>query len=130
MERGFRGEVMNDIKTRKDIELLIRAFYKKVLADDLIAHFFTEVVPVDWETHFPTMFDFWESVIFEKPTYSSNAMQKHVDLHRKAPLKKVHFERWLELFNNTVQELFTGPKAELAMQRAQSIATVIQIKTF
>ncbi len=121
---------MNDIKTRKDIEQLIRAFYKKVLADDTIAHFFTNVVQVDWETHFPTMFDFWEGVIFEKPTYSSNAMQKHADLHRRAPLKKEHFERWLLLFNQTIDEHFDGPNAFKTKQRAQSIATMIQIKTY
>lgn len=84
---------MPDIQSRKNIETLIRAFYEKVLTDDLIAHFFTDVVQVDWETHFPTMFDFWEGVIFERPTYSGNAMRKHVELHQKAPLQKAHFER-------------------------------------
>ena len=121
---------MSDIQNRQDIEVLIRAFYKKVLADDLIAHFFIDAVQVDWKKHFPTMIDFWEGVIFEKPTYKGNAMLKHVDLHKLSPLKKEHFDRWLELFSETIDEQFSGQKAEMAKQRALSIATVIQLKTY
>ena len=36
--------------------------------------------------------------------------------------------RWLQLFTSTVDELFEGEKAELAKQRAMSIATVMQLK--
>ena len=34
-----------------------------------------------------------------------------------------------KLFQSTVDELFTGDKAELAKQRALSIATVMKLKT-
>ena len=120
---------MADIANRDDIEILIRAFYKKVLSDDLIAHFFTNVVQVDWEAHFPTMFDFWESIILENGAYKGNAMLPHLKLHAKSPLKKEHFDRWLELFTTTLQEHFSGPNAERAKQRAMSIAFTIQLKT-
>ena len=121
---------MPDIQERKDIEMLIRAFYKKVLADDRIAHFFTEVVAVDWEAHFPTMFDFWESIIFENGAYKGNAMQPHLAIHQKVPLNKAHFDRWLALFAKNMDEHFSGPNAERAKQRAVSIATTIQFKTY
>ncbi len=39
-----------------------------------------------------------------------------------------HFQRWILLFNETVDELFKGEKAELIKQRALSISTVMQIK--
>jgi len=39
-----------------------------------------------------------------------------------------HFERWRELFLETIAEQFEGEKAELARQRAQSISTIIQLK--
>jgi len=41
-----------------------------------------------------------------------------------------HFQKWLLLFTETVDQLFEGEKAELAKQRATSIATVMQIKMF
>jgi len=55
-------------------------------------------------------------------------MQPHLILHQKSPLEKHHFETWLRYFNNTVDELFEGEKAFIAKERAQSIATVMQIK--
>ena len=121
---------MNDIENRQDIERLVNNFYEKVLADDTISHFFTDVVAVNWEKHFPVMYDFWEGIVFEKALYKGNAMQTHVHLNQKAKLEKPHFEQWLALFTKTVDELFSGPKAELAKTRALSIATVIQLKTY
>ena len=121
---------MNDIEKRQDIEKLVNSFYEKVLADSSISHFFIDVVPVNWEKHLPVMYDFWESIVFEKALYKGNAMQAHVHLNQKAKLEKQHFEQWLILFTKTVDELFSGPKAELAKTRALSIATVIQMKTY
>lgn len=117
-----------DIQNRQDIERLIRAFYAKLTKDEIIGHFFTEVVPIDWEAHFPIMFDFWESVLFHKPTYRRNAMQIHLDLNAKEPLRPEHFERWLSLFEETVDEQFYGEMAHNAKTRARSIATMMQIK--
>ena len=47
---------------------------------------------------------------------------------QKEALKKQHFDRWLLLFNETVNKLFVGNKAELAKTRALSIATIMQVK--
>ena len=121
---------MKDITNRNDIEKLVNRFYEKVLADDSISHFFTDVVAVDWEKHFPVMYDFWEGIVFEKALYKGNAMQTHVHLNQKQKLEKHHFDKWLALFTATVDEHFVGPKAELAKTRALSIATVIQLKTY
>ena len=54
----------NDIKTIKDIELLVDNFYNKVKSDKLIGHFFNEVVQINWEKHLPLMCDFLENMIF------------------------------------------------------------------
>ena len=117
-----------DIENRHDIEQLIRAFYAKLTKDEVVSHFFTEVVAIDWEAHFPIMFDFWESVLFHKPTYRRNAMQIHLDLNAKSPLRPQHFERWLFLFEETVDERFSGETAHNAKIRARSIAAMMQIK--
>ncbi len=119
-----------DITNRADIELLINCFYDKVKKDPLIAFFFTEVVPVNWETHLPVMYGFWENIILFSGAYEGNPMAKHKTIHQKCPMKMEHFQRWTSLFTETVGELFEGDKAELAKQRAMSIATVMQIKMF
>jgi hemoglobin len=54
------------------------------------------------------MFDFWEMVLFDGHAYKGNPMKTHLNLNEKSPLKKVHFDAWIDLFNETVNELFEG----------------------
>lgn len=117
-----------DIESRKDIELLIKNFYDKLLVDDVVGYLFTEVVELDLEEHLPRLVGFWEGQLFGVNSYSGNPMRVHLDLNSQEHLRKDHFDRWLSHFNTTVDELFEDPKAHLAKERALSIATVMQIK--
>ena len=117
-----------DIENRNDVQLLIDSFYEKVKADEVIGYIFNDIAKVDWGKHLPVMYDFWENVLFFTGTYNRNPITPHINLHRIARLTKEHFTRWLQLFTATVDELFEGEKAELAKQRAMSIATVMQLK--
>ncbi|MDZ7605821.1 MAG: group III truncated hemoglobin [Cyclobacteriaceae bacterium] len=117
-----------DIENRKDIELLVNTFYKKVLSDEVIAYIFTDVAKINFHEHMPKMYDFWESTLFQNLVYKGNPMTVHLNLNIMEPLKKQHFDRWLYLFNETVDELFAGEKAFLAKTRATSIATMMQTK--
>ena len=116
---------MPDIANRGDIEILIRAFYDKVVNDEILASHFSHV---NWEKHLPVMYDFWESVLFFTATYSGNPMQVHKSLHARMPIGPSHFNRWKELFIQTVKENFEGEKAELAITRADSIAYLMEQK--
>lgn len=117
-----------DIEGRSDIELLITRFYDKLKTDDTIGFIFTDIVKVNFEKHLPVMFNFWENVLFFTGGYEGNPMQIHQHINRVVPLTKTHFNRWNELFTQTVDELFEGTNATLAKQRALSISTVMQIK--
>ena len=117
-----------EIENRKDIELLVDTFYEKVLKDETIGYIFSEVAKIDLAKHMPLMHDFWETTLFHKAIYKGNPMKVHLDLNIKIPLNKRHFDQWLWMFNETVDELFYGEKADLAKTRALSIATVMQIK--
>ena len=120
--------IKRDIKTRADIKLLVLTFYDKVKPDPLIGPIFTSVFKVNWEKHLPTMFDFWDNALFYSGSYVGNPMESHKRLHKIYPLTEDHFNRWVALFMQTVDELFEGDKALLAKQRALSIATVMKIK--
>ena len=112
-----------DISHSEDIRKLINTFYDKVQADDQLGYIFNEVAQVDWEKHLPVMYDFWEFLLLDKSdAYKGNPIQKHFDLHAKHPLKAAHFDRWLALFQSTVDELFEGPAAENAKFRAFAIS--------
>lgn len=117
-----------DITSREDIKLLIGSFYQKAMADEVIGFFFTQVVQLDMEKHMPTMYDFWETTLLHNPIYKDNPMKVHLALNGKHPMEDAHFDRWLMLFSETVDEHFSGPTAEMAKTRALSIATLMRIK--
>jgi hemoglobin len=117
---------MHDILTQADIAELIDAFYKKVVADDVIGYLFTDVVHLSWEEHIPIMNDFWGSMLLGAGTYRRNPMLKHIELDKRERLRPEHFERWLALWRQTLAEQFEGPKADHALARAAQIAAVMQ----
>ena len=125
---GEETEMKKDIETREDLLLLMTKFYQKLLNDNSISYLFTDIAKVNLEHHLPILVDFWDSVLFQSDTYRKNAMQPHLDLHRKSPLQKSHFNTWLNYFKETVDELFEGEKAFMAKERATGIATIMQIK--
>lgn len=118
-----------DIETRADIDQLMNVFYDRVLVDDVIGYIFTDVAQLDLAHHLPIIGDFWESLLFGTPAYSRhgrNALVVHKELHAKSPLRSEHFERWLDIFSSTVDELFTGERAEYLEDRARAIAVRMQ----
>jgi len=120
---------MDDIKERTDIYLLVKQFYIKLLKDKLLKVFFTDLnTNKKLEAHLAILVDFWQQQLFYTGTYSRNALKPHLKLHYKIPFKKEHFKRWLFLFNKTVDKNFEGSKSHQAKVKAQSIATIMQIK--
>lgn len=115
--------MLPDISNSDDIKNLIDRFYSKVQADDVIGYIFNDVAKVDWAHHLPIMYAFWEFLLLSSPdAYRGNPIQKHFDLHARHPLKAEHFDRWLQIFQATVDELFAGPMAENAKFRAFAIS--------
>lgn len=111
----------SDIADRADVVKLVETFYTRAFADPLIGHIFTDVVHMDLPRHMPIMADFWQTVLFKAGLYNRNALAIHFDIHAKEPLTLEHFNRWLQLWTNTVDDLFAGEKAELAKVQAHLI---------
>lgn len=120
---------MKEIENREDLYLLVSAFYKKLLIDNDIKHFFEDIVKNDdLEKHLQILVDFWDNMLFYSGAYKRNAMQPHLALHLKKPFQPKHFKIWLNHFNNTIDENFIGELAHAAKTRAQSIAMVMELK--
>jgi hemoglobin len=111
-----------DIETRSDIERLVRAFYSKALTDPIIGFIFTDVAHLDLEAHVPQIASFWETILLGAQTYRGGAFRPHAALHFQVRLRSGHFERWLVLWRETVDELFAGERAELAKAHALRVA--------
>ena len=117
-----------DIVTRGDIEKLVDGFYNKIRKDTMLGFIFVDIAKVNWDTHLPIMYDFFENILFYTGPYSGNPMELHKHVNRLFPITDEHFSRWILLFNTTVDELFIGDSAELVKQRAKNIAEIMQMK--
>ncbi len=117
---------MCDVRTRADIDALLRAFYTRVFDDDLLRHVFVEVAHMDLEEHLPVLGDFWEKVLFNSGVYGGNAMRVHRRIHDLEPLTAAHFERWLALWNQTLEAHHVGPVATAAKEHAARIAVAMR----
>ena len=117
-----------DIESREDVILFVDYFYKKVEADPVIGFIFTEIAQVDWSHHLPKMYDFWESVLFGKALFKGNPMEIHFKLNKEKPLGEKEFERWKNLFIETIDELFKGQQADETKKKAASIADLMHYK--
>lgn len=115
---------LREIRSREEIQLMVDSFYNKVNQDELLSPVFNDFAGVNWEKHLPVMYDFWSAILLGDTAYKGNPFMKHIPL----PIEKAHFDRWMQLFLATIDEHFTGAKAEEAKQRASTIAGVFQFK--
>lgn len=117
-----------DIEHIEDIRLLVKDFYEQVLADVLLAPFFSQIPAAKWEKHIELMCLFWHNAAFHSGRYTGNPMQTHTALHTHKPLSHEIFRRWYDLWAQTVDSLFEGQHADKIKQTAGSISQVMQLK--
>ncbi|MDB5257307.1 MAG: ctb 1 [Chitinophagaceae bacterium] len=111
---------IKDIEDLTDIQRMVDTFYSKVRADDFIGPIFNERIGDRWEEHLDTLSRFWESILLGANRYNGRPFPPHAQM----PIGKEHFERWLSLFIDNVDQQFQGPNAEEAKRRAFNIAHV------
>ena len=124
---GVNGD-LRDIDNRADCERLVRAFYGRALTDPIIGWLFTDVAKLDLEAHVPRLTNFWETILLDAHSYGGGAFRPHLELNFKTPLKQGHFDRWLELWRTTVDQLFSGQRADLAKSHAERVAQAFQAR--
>jgi hemoglobin len=116
---------MRDIETLEDIRLLVDGFYGKVREDELLGPVFEEKLAGHWDRHLEKMYRFWQTVLLDEgQTYFGNPFMKHAPL----PIYQPHFDRWLLLWDQTLNAHFQGPRAEDAINRARNMAYVFIAK--
>lgn len=109
---------MKEIENIDDIKLLVNEFYDKVRQDALLAPVFASRIS-DWQPHLETMYRFWNAALFGVRGYVGNPLLKHAQL----PIDGPHFEQWINLFYETIDEHFTGKVAEDAKARSMIMAS-------
>ncbi len=103
---------------------MVRRFYADVAQDDVLGPVFNDVAKVDWSEHLPRLTSFWGRALLGMPGYSGNPFRAHALVHDRRAFTAAHFERWLHLFNETLELGWIGPRAQRAAALAQNVARV------
>ena len=110
------------------ISLLVDEFYRRIRADETLGPIFEEAIGDRWDYHLPRMKSFWASVALNAGTYSGQPVPAHKKLSR---VQQSHFQTWLALFRQTLQDTAPTPEAvDYFMERANRIAESLQLAMF
>jgi hemoglobin len=102
--------------TEEMIGELVTRFYGRVREDDLLGPIFAVVQ--NWDEHLTKLRDFWSSIVLMSGRYHGSPMRAHMPLG----LVGDHFDRWLDLFEQTAREVCPPAAASLFIDRARRIA--------
>jgi hemoglobin len=110
--------------TRKNIRTMLDRFYSAVLKDDLIANYFIdrlgdEMISDEWQNHLSVLINFWASVTLNDKSYKRDALKPHLDMDG---LDEKSFQRWLELFDECVERLYTKEIADIFKAHGRNIS--------
>lgn len=109
-----------DLDSPEEIVEMVTRQYADVVQDDVLAPYFAEVV--DWQALIGTISDYWNHVLLYAPSYEIDTIDHHHQLHGEAAFSAEAFERWLQIFLDTVGGGWSGPKAEIAEKRGTGMA--------
>jgi hemoglobin len=109
-----------DVATRNDVGVLVHRFYRQAIPDRLLGPVF-ERFGVDWPSHLAKLVTYWEHVLLGRPGIATNTVGVHGGVQNIAPFGPAQIDRWVALWEQTIDELYVGPVAELAKQRARQV---------
>jgi hemoglobin len=112
-----------DLDSEAEIAEMVRRFYQGVAQDDLLGPIFNDVAQVDWAEHLPKLTAFWSRILLSRPGYQGNPLREHVRVHERSPFTAAHFDRWLELFTDTLSA-WEGPNVDRGLAFARRVAEV------
>ena len=95
---------------REQLRLLVERFYGAIREDAQLGPIFDQRVR-DWDMHLDKMTRFWCSALLREGSYHGNP----IEAHRFGGLSVELFDRWLNVFQETVDGGWSGPKADAAI---------------
>lgn len=104
------------------IARLVQQFYGRAREDDLLGPIFAEAVQ-DWDHHISRISTFWTALVLKTGSYDGRPFPPHLPLK----LQGQHFDRWLHLFEKTVDEIFPGDAGAIFKDRARRIADSFEL---
>ena len=118
-----------DLDSREQIEQFVDRFYARLLATTLGCTIIMpatdygkgDVAAIDLAVHLPHIKDYWCKLLLGDRTYRRHTMNIHRELHGKQPLQAADFQRWLAMFNATLDDGFFGQQTERARRVGNAV---------
>ena len=114
----------NDIATLKDIKFLVDTFYASVQQDTFLSPIFNARLSGRWEMHHRKLYRFWHTVMLLRPDYFGNPVPIHFDMN----IDERHFDEWLKIWTETIDDNFEGLIAERAKLRGKTMGSAFLAK--
>ena len=115
-----------DLDTREEVAEFVRRFYREIAQNERFHRYFDTIAHVDWRAHTLDLTDFWVGVLFSEPDRAADdVIEAHRWLHDTEPFDVELFDRWLEIFDTTLDAGWRGPVAEAARHRGHGYAWAI-----
>lgn len=112
-----------DLDSIEEIFEMVTRQYADVVQDDLLAPYFSFGPGyIDWQAHIRSVADYWQHVVLLTPDYDIDVLEGHRHLHDHRAFTPELFDRWLQIFLDTVDGGWTGPNASLAKKRATGMS--------
>ncbi len=113
---GQRGVPHADAEgiTENLIHDVVVEFYRRARRDDRLGPVF-ETYIANWDFHLARMTDFWSAALLRPGRYSGRPVEQHRSI---SGLSAGHFDRWIELFEETVRDICPAVQAEAFLVRA------------
>lgn len=117
---------MKQIENRNDVNVLVNLFYSRIRKDELLGPIFNSHIAEDkWPEHLEKLTDFWETNLFGIAKFKGSPTQKHINVDKNLnyTIDQKHFGKWIQLWFETIDELFEGEYADKAKNAARKMAT-------
>lgn len=112
-----------DVICDEGIDLLMDIFYARIRSDQNgVGDIFNNAVGTSdekWSHHKKKIGEFWRGMLLGTGNFRGNPPQAHMAL---PPFPPEYFDIWLDLFEESLNQVFTEKPAAQILQRAQMIA--------
>jgi hemoglobin len=104
----------------EQIVRLVDSFYERIEKHPELGPIFITAIGNDWQPHLNKMYDFWSSVLNTTGRYNGRPMPVHFAL--KDQIKRENFINWLQLFQQSANEILSEQQVNYLMDKALRIA--------
>lgn len=120
-----------DLQNREDVAFVVNTFYDLVRKDEMLGPIFNKII-TDWPSHLHKITLFWDQVLFDTRLYAGNPRIAHIEADKQVDhsIDISHFGKWLFYWINVINENFVGPRADLLIDRARRMQTVLYVNVF